>query len=372
MKKLKKALSLSLALALLLALAVPALAEENEAPMSTAEGLAPVSVVLGEHTRIEQEETLYDYTHFMGFVTEEQISSYLAFKSDTKVTVSHIGSDPATVIYVYFHNYTKSTESKTLEWVEGDFKGKYLDDAAFYRSYLSNHKSTEDYIKSTVDGTGKYWNQEDGSGIDYDEETGEIIVDPAVNPILLHPGDSVTFTLPDDGSDTIYQLYTEIYYAQYQWRCWQRYNIKIDDKAVVPAGNQSAIYFTGGELFDNGVVYNYTITNHTQKPMEGCYALLTYLPERDIYDRLQAQFFQFDLNLAPGQSVSGAVNSASYGLTKQKRCWVEFDSKEERDAFFQDSNFIHIEMPDSFANQYLVSDEQTLEWLSNKLGTKLG
>lgn len=138
-----------------------------------------------------------------------------------------------------------------------------------------------------------------------------------------------------------------------------------------PAMNQSVIQFTDEQEVDVGLNYRYTITNNTQEPMKGSYALLTYLvyPEAN---NASAQFFLFDLDLAAGKSVSGYVNSWYITLSQHKLYWIKFDSEAERDAFFQDSDFYyHSNEGDELAKHYTLSQFQTLDWLSNKLGTKL-
>lgn len=138
-----------------------------------------------------------------------------------------------------------------------------------------------------------------------------------------------------------------------------------------PAMNQSVIQFTDEQEVDVGLNYRYTITNNTQEPMKGSYALLTYLvyPEAN---NASAQFFLFDLDLVAGKSVSGYVNSWYITLSQHKLYWIKFDSEAERDAFFQDSDFYyHSNEGDELAKHYTLSQFQTLDWLSNKLGTKL-
>lgn len=117
-----------------------------------------------------------------------------------------------------------------------------------------------------------------------------------------------------------------------------------------------------GQL-DNGISYEYTITNYTDKPMRGCYALLAYSENED--GTLLAEFFNFDVNLAPEESVTNSLNSCYYGLSQRKLLWVEFDSKAERDAFYADSKI------DNTDGTHYTVDCAERAWLEAKLGTAI-
>ena len=240
----KKALSLALALALSLSLAIPALAEE--APMSTEEGLAPISLELEEEdcAKIDRTETIYKYDWMALVVQKEQLDWFYAVKDGTEITVTHNGSDPSSFIYIYLNRFTKSSESNVVEYWDGedpektyttDFAGKYFGQT-YYSTYLSRGRGTdEEHVYSVADGSGKYWNE----GYYYfylDGSTGEVRFDNSYfEPILLYPGDSVAFTLPKDGTDSLYRLYTAIYYPQYDWSYWNWYVFKTDDALAASA-----------------------------------------------------------------------------------------------------------------------------------------
>ena len=119
-------------------------------------------------------------------------------------------------------------------------------------------------------------------------------------------------------------------------------------------------------LFDNGVGYEYTVTNYTDKQMKGCYAVLTYRPEHDTY-YMSAQFHTFDIDLAPDEAISGTLSSNFYDMSQANMVWIEFDSEAERDAFFADSAFY------DYGDHYVVNSDsaRNVSWLEGLLGITL-
>ena len=247
MKKLKKALSLSLAFVLSLSLVLPALADEP--PMPTEEGTAPILLELddADAAYIEREETLYTYHALPDLLSREQITSLNAIRNGAKITVTHGGNDPDSFIYIYFEGFEKSTESLTVDyWADedegaehiDDFKDKYLFVNYWNTYFLSNsarplYENSSEY-KYLADSTGHYWNTGDFSF--WLNESNEVEFNQdGINAVLLYSGDSVTFTLPNTGSDTIYKIYASIYYPQYDWTYWCWYAFKVDDALVASA-----------------------------------------------------------------------------------------------------------------------------------------
>lgn len=119
-------------------------------------------------------------------------------------------------------------------------------------------------------------------------------------------------------------------------------------------------------MLDNGVGYNYTITNNTDQKITGYYALLSYQPKKGLYDDgteyLHAQLHTFDVDLAPGKSMSSELSSYFYNLSGAKNIWITFDSKAERDSFLANR---------ALADQgsyYLVTSEQ---WLKDNFNITL-
>ena len=248
----KKLASLLLVLALCMGLAVPALADEEEAPMPFEEGIAPVEIEVEEEdfAFIEREDTLYTYYATAGALNKETSDGIIAVRKGTEITVSHAGSDASTFVWVSFEGFESRAESFALDyWSEdeddaeyiSDFQGKYLFIEYWNTYYLSNSgEPTDDNsgeYKSIADGTGHYWNT--GEFYFRVNDDNEVTFIQDVDAVLLYPGDSVTFKLPDDGTDTLYRLCSSIYYPQYDYTYWRWDTFKIDDELVASAPAES-------------------------------------------------------------------------------------------------------------------------------------
>lgn len=119
-------------------------------------------------------------------------------------------------------------------------------------------------------------------------------------------------------------------------------------------------------ILDNGVGYNYTITNNTDQQVTGYYALLSYQPQKgldgDGREYFNAQLHTFDVDLAPGKSMSSELSSYFYNLSGAKNIWITFDSKAERDSFLASPALSY------WASYYLVTSEQ---WLKDNFNITL-
>ncbi|SBW10135.1 exported hypothetical protein [uncultured Eubacteriales bacterium] len=91
-------------------------------------------------------------------------------------------------------------------------------------------------------------------------------------------------------------------------------------------------------LVDNGYVYDYTITNNTATDIKGYYALVNYSARMSRLasgrEHFVGQVHRFELDLAAGESISGAMKSQTGGLSTQGMIWVTFENKAEQDSFF--------------------------------------
>lgn len=113
---------------------------------------------------------------------------------------------------------------------------------------------------------------------------------------------------------------------------------------------------TEGRNLDNGISYDYQLTNRTDAPVRKYAALITYRPrlrwettydfERKISipDKTQPPFFSgqihaFDIDLQAGETRWGHLVSEMGGISTCSLVWLEFDSLAERDRFFEDSVF---------------------------------
>ncbi len=195
----KKLLSLLLALTMALGLTVSAGAAESAPEV---EGSNAISIRSGMGvTRVNQSVELYQEDTASGQVGDAQsLAGYNQVPFGTTITVGNVGTDASAVFYIYCRSFTRragSTITHDASGAEVDMQGRYFGYSTV--QYLTDKGAAG--AKSA--GEGLYWNTD--SAID-----GSTAPDRAK---VLQPGESVTFTMPEDGADTIFQLFVEVYYA---------------------------------------------------------------------------------------------------------------------------------------------------------------
>lgn len=122
-------------------------------------------------------------------------------------------------------------------------------------------------------------------------------------------------------------------------------NIKFNDRSA--------------RMLDSGIAYSYTLTNNSDKAVNGYYALVAYDPKNSIW----AYINSFDLTLGAGEKKSDTLVSGLWNMSRMKLVWVEFDDKAERDAFFADKRLFGGNGP-----YYSVNILDTKQWLQDALG----
>lgn len=232
----RKLLSLTLALVMCLGLAVPAFAAD------IAEGVSALQVTM-DVTEVEKDYSVYTESCTAGYTAGSKQAVYNSMKPGTPITVSNVAADSDAVVYVYFYRYNYITTPTTVYDMVEDENGEYTDVSYEIQNvYYGNdfnyaltdrndhaYRTPEDYTASI---NGFYWLGEDV----VDSYTAEHDLK------VIHPGESVTFTLPDTGGrDVMYSLYTEIYYPRLddgeQNCCFYRwYNIKLEDAPAAAEG----------------------------------------------------------------------------------------------------------------------------------------
>ncbi len=375
----KKALSLILALTLCLSFAVTVLATNDS---TNAKIQAPTEEEAETHfTLTSTSEDIYikgepfylaDYGYDSPYATEYDLgfgtgtyvlnsyAGYNLIEPDTVFTVTNTAEDINCRITLYLDCYTSERyDYVSLGGTEGDginigtagiaSVGKYKD-----RHYLA--LDMESAFLSTYDNA---W-----------------IIPPLGGEVLrLTPGQSVSFdfskireweNLVHQGDDNMYIL--TIWTSYPDFKCSYSFSYLFHSGKIEDTANPSYPIYIGKELglLDNGVKYEYTITNHTAEAMDGYYALLSYTPEHDTY-LMQAQFHPFELHLAPGESVTDTLSSNFYDMSQSKMCWLEFENKEECEEFFSDIAFV------DYRGYYVVRSSEThdVAWLESKLGIDL-
>ena len=216
----KKMLAMALSLATMLGImAVSASAEE--AP--DVEGYEAITLTF------DGSSVYQDIEYYIGYPTAgvlggtKELNGYYAITSDEEITISNVGTDETAYVYVYYETISKQTKpgdySMDFEEPPFDLTGKYfMADGAVY--YLTDKEvSRWDYSVPSINGL--QW-------VSYFGFDAYMAKDSAV---ILYPGESVTFKLPE-AKDTIYRLYGEIYYPEHDWRFWRYATIAVDDGLV--------------------------------------------------------------------------------------------------------------------------------------------
>lgn len=233
----RKFLSLLLAAALCMTLTVPALAADRS--------LWPDYYSIEcDSVKVDADIT-YHYA-FNETVTSTDTDLYYAITSGATFTVTNIRDD-AGFVFVYYVPYTMQTQP--LELVvspEGD-KQVFQDEYVSYNDGLSH----EYYLNQ--DGG---WSLPDGIISVYNEAIYDtsFYVD-TFSGLLLYAGDSVTFTLPDDGTDTLYALWVCYANPETGEERWQYSEFKYDSAATPAAtvGGFTDVYET--DYYADAVVW---------------------------------------------------------------------------------------------------------------------
>lgn len=226
----KRIISLSLALLLCVGLSVPALAAEREDAL----------VLDGppNYTEVDEEiNWLHADLYSEIYSEQDPIEGWSIVEPKSKFTVTNTSADSTAYAYIYCIEVKlmPNGSTGTIDISEDgtdikiDLSGKY---AAF--DYWNLSTSPDSYGGELSAGNGLYWISSPAQGMNMNDD----------NVKLLHAGEKVTFELPQGDKNTIYQLYTEIYYPQEDYNYWRYYNIKLGDVTSSAPETSSASAFS--------------------------------------------------------------------------------------------------------------------------------
>ena len=225
--KTRSILSAALAGALCLSLSAPAFAAELS--------LNKEYSLEGESTWVKENIALYRAEN--EYVIVDESDGYHAIAGGTPLTVTNVG-DENDYVHVFYEPYTMQTESALLyvgtgAWTPNDekvglanvingsrqFKGEYL---------CYNDGLTCAYYLNT-DGE---WSELEGAILDMNYMGGvseRELYAGELSGLFLKKGESVTFTLPDDGTDTYYLLWvvsTDLDTGDIRWQYSEFRNVE--------------------------------------------------------------------------------------------------------------------------------------------------
>ena len=216
----KKLICLCLSLLLCMSMVTPVAAMDETDPWSCFK-----FNVANKDARVYKDSVpLVIEDEFYGGVSESNSDTVYAFREGFEFTVTNL--DCQYGVYIYFETFTLQEEgSIAIDDVDenGDYCVSQLDVSGKYLTgNTTTYLSTSDQYGDAVPATnGLYW-----SSSWYSRPTYDGNVD---NLFLLQPGESISFTLPDNSPDTLYRLYAEYYSEEDDDYYWRMLTVVVDD-----------------------------------------------------------------------------------------------------------------------------------------------
>ena len=267
----KKLVSLLLTLVMALSLVTVPAAAKNDMEL---DGYEAISIEF-EERRIEGTQILAEYDHYIPILYPDEADAFYAIRKGETVTIKHTGTDGENCyLMVKLTPYKKITTPITGWNYEKDItltEGYYHEGDFLYLADASTRDSN-----ALPAGNGLYWNS--ASYMDSWSAPEEQKV--------LRAGESVTISIPNDGSDTMYQLkVTNFYPDHYGYEGWRWYAMKYSNleatKYEVPTFTDvpANAYFATPVVWavENGITNGTTAT--TFSPNNTCTTaqILTFL-----------------------------------------------------------------------------------------------
>lgn len=217
--------------------------------------------------------------------------------------------------------------------------------------------------------------------------------------------DTWTFTIPSGYNGLVYGLFatpevpgldpdkldTRETYAKKDEKSPQYFRFGHMAGQEQPDGGKldvSIQFDTEGRNLDNGIGYQYQLTNRTDAPVRRYAALITYRPNRrweQVYDPARGtvvdnkngkQFFvgqihAMDVDLQAGETKPGSLVSEVGGISSLSVLWLEFDDLAERDRFLEDSVFGEIST-DSLQGYRTIDGTAGSAWMWDTFHIEIG
>ena len=253
----KKALSLLLALAMIFCLAVPALAYDD-APNVMGNRATELTVTPDNGIFSDDQYKVYTLNPYNEFANVETITSAHVIGSNTTITVSNNDTNKTSYAYVYLYEYSPNIYNENIEVLLNpteDYINVYGELISSLPMYLSDDPSSDWFASAVTTNSGKYW-----CSTAFSDD----------NTTRLYSGESVTFDLPHNNPDSIYKLYVEIYYPEYDYSFWKWDAFVVDDDAqFAPVETVGAFTDVKADAYyasavkwgvDNGIVYGTSTT----------------------------------------------------------------------------------------------------------------
>lgn len=300
----------------------------------------PESFRLGDWNPELPEDQLYDF----GFGDYEftEYDYYYAIRPDTTFTLKNTAPKGKNV-------YVTASMQCYVDQVYGEEEVEEVD-----YGYLPVNGATADFSDTPIvkleEGTYVYV---EGAGFQL-AETG---FEPSYRGewVEIQPGKSVDFSFVEDldtmgfGSDlyqydgnNMYELTVSVNYPDQDYRWWFQFIFHNDEESidnfVVPAAEltEDMLTLSNEHLIGTGVSYDCTVTNTTNEPLTGSYAVVFYTPELDENGVAHAQVNILDLDLAPGESQTSELLASHFDLVEDFEIMTgRFEDDADKEAFLQ-------------------------------------
>lgn len=298
--------------------------------------LTPEFSLVSDAAWVEEDITLYYCENEQVHI--DQSSGYFAIGSGTPITVANVG-DENDYVHIYYEPYTMQTESmeiycgaansasnrEPLDWDAGthDFKGEYLCyngdfTCAYYLNQDGGWSKLEPAIINMV----------------YMGKPSERIMYGEMDGLLLEKGESVTFTLPDEGTDTYYLLWVASYNDDTDWVQWQYTEFRNVDSASPAVAGFSDVhesdYYADAVAWavDNGVTTGTSATAFSPDNTVTRAEAVTFLwraagspepssPDSPFADVSDPSAYYYKAVLwAAEQGVTNGVSATAFGLSE--------------------------------------------------------
>ena len=210
----KKIVSLLLTLALCMGLTIPAFAGDD-APDVMGNQATSLSISPDYDTFNNEQYTVYTLNPYNDFGNEETINGANVIGWDATITVSNHDTDKTSYVTVYcyeYYPYYDEERQMLLDPME-DYVDVYGKRCCPLPVYLSDSPDSDWDGFARITSSGKYW-----SNTMFADET----------TTRLYSGESVSFDLPSRNPGSVFKLYVEIYYPEYDYSFWKWYAFVVD------------------------------------------------------------------------------------------------------------------------------------------------
>lgn len=218
----KKILALALSLVVCLGLAAPALATSADPNVEGADAI----LVEYDYEEVNYPLDLYQVDcQYGSFFMDNKgwlrsVEGYCKLQRNTPITITNYGQDASAYTYVLLQRYTYCEETKLIPLFDEEYeelapvnvRGTYFGTDTPV-ALVKNVPMADGSVQTASAGNHLSWMWYEDGPADW------LWIRKNTDSVKLYPGESITFTLPDESTDTIYRLIYVMYYPEYpEWK----------------------------------------------------------------------------------------------------------------------------------------------------------